>query len=68
MTALSEEPGRVGSFARGLEGYERKDLGTGISLYDGSDGQIVDGSSTGYFEIWLNVGLGGGASLSVGTL
>jgi hypothetical protein len=45
------------SFARSLEGYERKTLGTGISLYGGSVGQTVEGSSTGDFEIWLKGGL-----------
>jgi len=40
-------------FSRGHEGYERKSLGMGISLYGGSDGQPRMGSSTGNFEIWL---------------
>jgi hypothetical protein len=42
-----------GSFARGRESYERKALGTGISLYGGSVGQPGEGSSTRDFEIWL---------------
>ena len=44
---------RGGSFARGLEGYERKALWMGISLYGGSFGQPGVGSSTGDYEIWL---------------
>ena len=43
----------MGSFARGPEGYKRKDLGMGIPLYGGSVGQTGVGSSTGDFEIWL---------------
>ena len=43
----------VGSFARGPEGYERKALGTGISLYGGSVGQSGVGSSAGDYLIWL---------------
>jgi hypothetical protein len=35
------------------EGCERKALVTGISLYCGSVGQPVVGSSTGDFKIWL---------------
>jgi len=46
-----------GSFARGPEGYERKDLEMGIPLYGGSVGQPGVDSSTGNFEIWLK-GLG----------
>jgi hypothetical protein len=42
-----------GSFVSGLEGYEKKALGTGISLYGGSFGQPGVGSSTRDFEIWL---------------
>ena len=34
-------------------GYERKALGTGISLHGGSVGQPGMGSSTGDFERWL---------------
>jgi hypothetical protein len=41
------------SFARGLDGYLRKAVGTGISLYGGSVGQPGEGLSTGDFEIWL---------------
>jgi hypothetical protein len=37
----------------GPEGYERKALGTGISLYGGSVGQTGVGSSTEDFEMWL---------------
>jgi len=54
MGALLGEPGRGGgSFVRGPEGYERKALRTGISLYGGSVGQPGVGSSTGDFVIWL---------------
>jgi hypothetical protein len=42
-----------GSFARGPEGYERKALGMGISLHNGSVGQTEVGSSIGDLEIWL---------------
>jgi hypothetical protein len=42
-----------GSFARGPEGYERKALKMGISLYGDSVGQREVGSNTGDFEIWL---------------
>jgi len=41
------------SFARGPSGYERKALGTGISLHGGSFGQPGVGSSTMDLEIWL---------------
>jgi len=41
MGALLGEPG---SFAGGPEGYERKVLGTGISLHGGSGGQPGVGS------------------------
>jgi hypothetical protein len=51
MGALLGEPGWRCSFARGLEGYKRKALGMGISLYRGSIGQ--PGVGTGNFEIWL---------------
>jgi len=34
-------------------GYERKALGTGVSLHGGSVGQPGVGSSTGEFERWL---------------
>ena len=51
---------RGGSFSRGPEGYERKALGMGISLYGGSVGQPGVGSSTGDFEIWLKGALEGG--------
>jgi len=44
---------REDSFAMGPEGYERKALGMGISLYGGSVGQPGVGSSTRDFEIWL---------------
>jgi hypothetical protein len=47
-----------GSCARGPEGYERKALWTGISLYGGSGGQSGVGSSTRDFEIWLKGALG----------
>jgi hypothetical protein len=48
-----------GSFAGGPECYERKALGTGISLHGGSVGQPGVGSSTGDFEIWLKGALEG---------
>jgi hypothetical protein len=52
MGALLGEPGG-GSFAGGPEGYERKALGTSISLHGGPVGQPgVD------FEIWLKGALG----------
>jgi hypothetical protein len=57
MGALSGEPGG-GLFSGGLEGYKRKDLGMGISLHGGSDGQFEVGTSTGDFEIWLKRALG----------
>jgi len=53
MGALLGEPGGEGSFFVGPVGYERKALGTGISLYGGSVGQPGVGSSTEDFEIWL---------------
>jgi len=53
MGTLLGEPGRVAPFSRGPEGYERKALGMGISLYGGSVGQPGVGSSTGDIEIWL---------------
>jgi len=53
MGALLGEPGGGGSFSRGPEGYKRKALGMGISLYGGSDGQPGVVSSTGDFKIWL---------------
>jgi hypothetical protein len=37
----------------GTLGYERKALGTGISVYRGSVGQPGMGLSTGDFETWL---------------
>jgi hypothetical protein len=37
----------------GTLGYERKALGTGISLHGGSTGQPEVGSSTWDFERWL---------------
>jgi hypothetical protein len=43
----------VGSFGKGLEGYERKALRMGISLHGDSVGQPGIGSSTGDFEIWF---------------
>jgi len=47
MGALLEEPGGGEcSFVGGPEGYKRKALGTGISLYGGSVGQPGVGSST----------------------
>jgi len=42
-----------GSFAGDPEGYGRKALQTGISLYGGSVGQPGVGSSTRDFERWL---------------
>ena len=53
MGALLGEPGGEGSFIVSPVGYERKALGTGISLYGGSVGQPGVGSSSGDFEIWL---------------
>ena len=44
---------KSGSFARGLEDYERKALGMDIFLCGGSVGQSGVGSSTGDFKIWL---------------
>jgi hypothetical protein len=41
-----------GSFYRAPEGYERKALGMGVSLYRGSVRQPGVGSSTGDYEIW----------------
>ena len=41
------------SFAGYPVGYERKALGTGISLHGVSVGQCGVGSSTGDFERWL---------------
>jgi hypothetical protein len=54
-------------------GYERKALGTGISLHGGSVGQPGMGSSTGDFERWLKGALDVeclslSLSLSMGTL
>ena len=56
-------------------GYERKALGTGISLHGGSVGQPGVGSSNGDFERWLKGALEVGRlslplslSLSMGTL
>jgi len=49
-----------GFFAKGPEGYERKALGIGISLYGGSVGQPGVGSSTGDFESWMKGALGMG--------
>jgi hypothetical protein len=46
-------PHERGSFAKGLEGYERMALETGICLYWGSFGQPGVGLSTRDFEIWL---------------
>jgi hypothetical protein len=43
---------------RGPEGYERKDLGMGISPHGGSVGQHGVGSFAGDFEIWLKGALG----------
>jgi len=45
MGALLQEPGR-GSFAGDPEGYERKALGTGISLHGGSNWQPGVGLSS----------------------
>ena len=53
MGALLGEPGEGGSFAGGREYYERKALGTGISLHGGSVGQNGVGSSTRDYERWL---------------
>ena len=51
MGPLLGEPGGGESFARVPEGYERKALGTSISLHGGSVGQRGVGSSTGDFGI-----------------
>ena len=55
--SLSEEAHCRGPRRRapllGTMGYERKDLGTGISLHGGSVGQPGFDSSTGDFERWL---------------
>jgi hypothetical protein len=55
--SLSEEAHCDGPRGRapllGTLGYERKALGTGISLYGGSEGQPGVGLSTGDFERWL---------------
>ena len=59
MGALFRGTWRGGSFSRNPEGYERKALGMGISLYGGSVGQPGVGSSTGDFEIWLKGALEG---------
>ena len=48
---LCKENLERGFFARGPEGYERKALGMGISLYGGSVGQPRVGLSTRHFEI-----------------
>ena len=53
MGALLGEPRGGGPFAKGPEGYERKALGIGISLHEGSVGQPGVGPSTGDFKIWL---------------
>jgi hypothetical protein len=66
MGSLLGEPGG-GLFVGGPEGYERKALGTGISLYGGSVVQPGVGSSTGDFEIWLKGALEE-ECLSVGAL
>jgi hypothetical protein len=54
---LSEEAHCGGPQGRapllGTLGYERKALGTGVSLHGGSVGQPGVGSSTGNFERWL---------------
>ena len=42
-----------GSFARSPEDYERKAVGSGISLHVGSVGQPGVGSSSRDFEVWL---------------
>jgi len=52
MGALLGEPGVGGSFTRGPEGYKRKALVMGVSLYGGYTGQPEVGSSTGEFELW----------------
>jgi hypothetical protein len=54
--ALLGAPEGRGSFAGGPEGYERKALGTGISLHGGSVGQPGVGSST-RDQIWLKEAL-----------
>jgi hypothetical protein len=46
-----------GSFAKGPDGYERKALGMGSSLYGGLARQTGVDSTTGDFEIWLKRGL-----------
>ena len=51
----------------GREGYERKVLGMGISLYGRSVGQPGVSSSTRDLEIWLK-GARGGVPLPVGAL
>ena len=53
MGALLGEPAGGGSFSKGPEGYERKAMGMGISLYGGSVGEPGVGSCTGDFEICL---------------
>jgi len=59
--SLSEEAHCRGPRRRapllGTMGYERKDLGTGISLHGGSVGQPGFDSSTGDFERWLKEAL-----------
>ena len=58
MGALLGEPEGGGSFAGGPEGYEKKALGTDISLHGDSVGQPGVGSSTRDFEIWVKGALG----------
>ena len=61
------ETWRGGSCAGDPVGYERKALGTGISLHGGSGGKPGMGSSTGDFERWLKGALEVGR-LSIGAL
>jgi hypothetical protein len=62
--SLSEETHCGGAQGRapllGTLDYERKDLGTGISLHESSVGQPGVGLSTGDFERWLKGALGVG--------
>jgi len=54
MESLLGKPrGGGGSFARGPEGYERKALGMGIPLHEGSVGQPGVGTSAGDFAVCL---------------
>jgi hypothetical protein len=68
MVALLGEPGGGGLLVGNPEGYERRALGMGTSLYGGSVGGTWGGLIYWDFEIWLKGLWKWSLSLSMGAL